>query len=170
MEQGTLNPDMPLHIACRWIARDSVWAETYSPVHDSQWVVEVDSELMSKVLMGRIELFGRRREVSQSKGPMQHITPNDKSLVQWDSHKLVTTEPPTHMWIAGGTVYYTVMLDSCQVKRVWPRKSLWSRIRRRSPIERIGDYSAIFAKQDSYYRENFGFTPTPMAALLETSI
>jgi hypothetical protein len=164
-ERGMFKPDMPLHIACRWIARDSTWAEAYPKSQDSQWVVEVDDELMSKLLMGQIELFGRKREVGQSKGPMQHVTPNDKSLVQWESQKLVTPEPPTHMWVGGGVVYYGVMLDSRQVRRVWPRKSLWSRITRRSPVERIGDYSAIFAAQDSYYRDGLGFSPVPLAAL-----
>ena len=169
IEQGSLDPDMPLHIACRWVARDSVWAAKYEQAFDHQWPNNVDDEVMSKLITGKIEMFGRRRESNLGKGPMQYVTPNDKDKVQWDSSKLLTAEPPTHMWVTGGPTYSMVKLDSRQVQRVWPRKTLWHRFSRRSPIERIGIYSEIFAKQDRYYQENFGFSPIPLAAILETA-
>lgn len=99
---------------------------------------------------------------------MQHVATQDKPLVQWESNKLVSAEPPTHMWVSGGPVYHDVHLDGRQVRRVWPRRSLWSKITGRSPIERIGDYSAIFEQQDGYYRERLGFTHLPLAAILES--
>lgn len=162
-------PGIPLYLACRWIARDSVWAANYNPALDESWVDRVDSELMSKVMMGRVELFGERyKRGSGARGPMQHIAPAFKEVAQWDSAKLVTEVPPTHMWAKGGDIYYGVMIDEKQLKRVWPRKSIWDRIIGRSPVERVGGYSygGIFDKQDQLYRKKQGFTETPLEAIV----
>jgi hypothetical protein len=161
-------PDMPLHVACRWIARDSTWAESSSEQHDGEWVTLVKRELMSKVAMGRVELFGERRLAGGTTSPLSHMVPAFKDVADWDAHKLATDEPPTHMYSmqGGGDVYYRVLLDSNQVKRVWPQRSHWARWRKRSPIERIGEkgYKALFASQDQEYRTNF--EKLPLAVLL----
>lgn len=148
-------PNMPLYLACRWIARDSVWAEKYHPSWDQDWAIRVDEELFGKIMQGRIEIFGRRHRRGSPTGPMQHIAPAYKSEAQWDSSKLKTDEPPTHMWAQGGDSYYNVCLDEARVKQIWPRRSWLARLRRRSPVERIGgkNYSGTFPAQDIYYRE-----------------
>lgn len=148
-------PTMPLFLACRWIARDSVWAEKYDPALDDEWVGQVDEELMAKVLQGRIELFGKRHRHGNPSEPMQHVAPAFKSEAQWNSHNLVSQEPPTHMWQQGGDSYYDIHLDGERVKQLWPKRDLWARLFSRSPIERIGgrNYRGIFPQQDAYYRD-----------------
>ena len=155
------SPDMPLHRACRWIARDSQWAAKFSPDHDDKWVSSVKDELMSKMLMGRLEFFGQRRVRGDNTQPLAHMIPAFKSEADWDASKLATAEPPTHMWStrSGGDVYYRVMLDSAQVKAVWPKRRLWARLKRQSPIERIGDYTGLFRTQDENYKATFENLP-----------
>ena len=159
-------PNMPLYLACRWIARDSVWAEKYDPSIDDDWVRLVDEELMAKVLQGRIDLFGKRHRLGNPTEPMQHVAPAFKGDAQWNSHNLVSREPPTHMWQQGGDSYYNVSLDGSRVRSLWPKRSLLARLRHRSPIERIGgkDYGGVFPAQDSYYREK---EPVLMSAFEE---
>lgn len=153
--QKIQEPTMPLFLACRWIARDSVWAEKYDPAFDDEWVGRVDDELMAKVLQGRIELFGKRHRHGNPSEPMQYVAPAFKSEAQWNSHNLVSQEPPTHMWQQGGDSYYDIHLDGERVKQLWPKRGLWARLFSRSPIERIGgrDYRGIFPQQDAYYRD-----------------
>lgn len=165
-ERETQHPDTPLHLACRWIVRDSVWAANYPKDRDDEWVSAVRDELMSKVTLGRIELFGRLSEQGRPDSVIQHVAPSFKGRANWHCEWLVTSEPPTHMWSEGsGQVYRSVMLDGRQMRRVWPKRSIWSQLRRKSPIERIGNYSPIFAEQDRQYREKNGYFPTPFAAL-----
>ena len=152
-EDRQQDPTMPLYLVCRWIARDSVWAAKYDEARDGEWASRVDVELMGKVMQSRIELFGKRHECGNPAGPMQPIPMTFKSKAQWDSNKLASQEPPTHMWQQGGDLYYNVCLDEKRVKQIWPRKGFMARLRRCSPIERTGDYSAIFAAQDAYYRD-----------------
>ena len=149
-------PTIPLYLACRWIARDSVWAARLNPANDDHWAAMVDEAIMAKVMQGRIELFGKRRRNGAAVAePMQHVAPAFKSEAQWDCSNLVTDNPPTHMWQAGGDVYLDVHLDFERVKAVWPRKRVLDRLLKRSPIERIGgwDYGGKFEKQDANYKK-----------------
>lgn len=166
----TPNPDMPLHAALRWIARDSVWAENYPIARDDEWVRRVDQEFRSKWKIGRIEIFGCRGDIN---APIEHLVPAMKDTGEYLAHNLVSDEPPTHMWSdtfrdSNGRVivYYRVHLDSRDIKKIWPKRSFWSKIRRKSPIERIGGYEEIFRKQDEYYFNQDGFTKTPLEAIL----
>lgn len=162
-------PTMPLYLACRWIARDSVWAAKFDPTHDSKWVSLVDEELMGKVLRSRVELFGKRQRRGHPKEPMQQVISTAKSEVEWESSRLATAEPPTHMWQRGGDSYYDVHLDEARVKQLWPRRSLWAWFRKRSPVERLGgrDYRGLFAAQDAYYRNVEPMVTDVVAALSE---
>lgn len=149
------SPNMPFHMACRWIARDSVWAANFDPADDGRWVSLVYNEFMSKMMMGRFQLFGERRPPNGSVQPLSHMVSAFKEVAAWDASKLATSEPPSHMWatVSGGEVYYQVMVDKAEIMKVWPRKSLFSRLKRRSPVERFGgyDYGGKFAEQDLAY-------------------
>lgn len=166
--QSSQRPNMPLHRACRWIARDSTWAASYPAEIDDAWVSRVDEELMSKVLMGELQIFGRLRPNNQALGPMQHVAEDYKSDAQWDSSKLATAEPPTHMWKSGGPAYTSIMVDAARVRLLWPRRSWLSRRLGRSPIERIGgyNYGGVFDQQDENFSKSHGFFATPLQAVL----
>jgi len=150
-ERETPTPNIPLYLACRWIAKHSEWAAKYPAARDDEWITAVDKELMSKLLMGQIHFFGERRRSQKPREPMQYVTPADAGILQWDSSKLASEEPPTHGWTSNGVTYYDLHLDKAQVERIWPRRSLLARITRQSPVERIEGYQELFAKQDQSY-------------------
>ena len=167
------NADMPLYLACRWIARDSAWAARLHPSRDGEWVSLVDAELMSKVNLGQVDLFG----VPRNRGGALYPLPKDfTDHAQWHSPNLVLGDnPPTHMWASSKaqvspSVYYDVRLDSQQVKRVWPRRGRWARLRGKSPIERIGDYRPIFRHQDAAYQKRHGYFDAPLEAHLREAM
>lgn len=149
-------PDMPLHEAARHIARDSVWAANYPAQLDDQWITRVDQELMSKLMMGHVRAFG----IYKPDGDVSVMGTKEIPLgffdhAEWYSSHLCTQEPPSHMWRSsqhGGGVYRRVKLNRRQVEDAWPHRSLLQRLRRRSPVERIG-YDATFRQQDEHYRQ-----------------
>jgi len=161
-ENKTPTPNMPLHCVARYIARDSIWAANYPSQNDDRWVIEVDGELMSKLTMGHVYAFGAYRPDNHAGySPVKDIPFAFLEKAEWNSHHLVTTSPPTHMWRSvtnGGGVYKNVMLDRDQVERAWPKRSWWQKLHKRSPIERINkntrphSYDAIFEKQDQNYK------------------
>ena len=156
-EENHPEPNMPFYQACRWIALHSTWAENYNSVHDDNWVANVDDEIMAKIATGRIQLFGKgaRNKVINA-GAMQPIPDDFTPTAQWESSKLVSDQPPVHMWQSpadGGRVFYNIMVDKRQIQRVWPKRSLLAKILRRSPLERIGNYKPIFEAQDSFCRD-----------------
>lgn len=163
-------PNMPLHIACRYIARDSVWAQLYPNSQDQEWVSLVSREILSKWQLGRFEMFGNPEDFN---APTSFIVPAMKGSAEFNAHNLVSTEPPTHIWShkhrtpeGHTTVYYRVHLDRKHVERTWPKRSLLSRILHQSPIERIGGYNEIFQEQDDYYIKKNGFSALSLEQIL----
>lgn len=161
--------DMPLHRALRWIARDSIWAEKYSGP-DDLWISEVEAEFWSKWQLGRFEMMGVDRT---GNGGVSYIPPIMKGSARFDCHKLVSPEAPTHIWseeVRGKDgiprCFYNVYLDEREVKRVWPPRSLWARLRKVSPIDRIGGYGPIFALQDAWYSGGRMLPETPLEWML----
>ena len=147
-------PDMPLHEAARYIARDSVWAASRSPATDDRWVIDVDRELMSKLTMGHVWGFGRYKPDHRPAHNSVDTIPFDFfQTAEWYSYHLVTDDPPTQMWRhgKGGGIYWNVMLNRQQVEAAWPRRSLVAGLFGRSPVERLG-YAPVFAKQDANYK------------------
>lgn len=171
MERGASEPNMPLHQALRWIARDSVWASKYH-WSDDEWPQRVAAELFSKWQLGLFEMMGV--EKTGPSGAMSYLPPSMKGSSEFETHKLCTPEPPTHIWdwvnVASDKLprrFFQVRLDRADVTRVWPRRSWLARMRHKSPIERIGDYAEIFRKQDEWYSKNYEqFPPTPLGWLL----
>lgn len=168
--QGHLKPNMPLHEVCRWIARDSTWASDYPEQADQEWISNVDDELMSQVGLRGMAVFGQPNRSGQLRhGPYEKLPEEFLKSAQWDSSKLTSEEPPTHMWSSdnlSAAVYYRVMMDRNQVTNVWPKKPFLARLMRRSPIQRLGGYEQIFADQDSNYAKNAGFSNVPLEAIL----
>lgn len=165
-------PNMPLYLACRWIARDSEWAAQLHSSRDSEWVSLVDAALMTKAHDQSLALFG----VPRNRGGAAYRLPKEFiDAAQWKNHNLVSADdPPTHMWAASKaqvepSTYYDVRVDSREVRRIWPRRSVWARLMRRSPIERIGDYGPIFQRQDVAYRKRHGYFDAPLQAILSES-
>ena len=161
---------MPLHQVCRYVARDSIWAANFPPTKDQNWVSEVYREILSKWQFGRFEMMGNHENFD---GITQVVVPAMKGSTEFNAHWLVSDEPPTHVWShkhrtseGQTTVYYRVHMDRKYIERTWPKRSLLSRILRRSPIERIGGYKDIFQKQDAYYREKNGFSPLSLKEIL----
>ncbi len=151
--------DMPLHQACRWIARDSVWAAKYR-WSDNEWISRVAAELLSRWQAGQFEIMG---VPDKSRGAAIYLPPAMKGVTEFEAHKLCSEEPPwfmvstTHRNAQGGSsFYFWAALDRNDVRRVWPKRSIIDRFRGRSPIERIGTngYAEKFRKQDAWYAEN----------------
>lgn len=171
MERTAPDPNMPLHLALRWIARDSVWASKYH-WPDDEWVERVAAELFSKWHLGRFEMLGVER--TGPSGALNYLPPAMKGASEFEAHKLSTSEPPTHIWSLESKGndglprrFFQVRLDRRQVMEVWPRRSLLDKLRRNSPVERIGDYTEIFRQQDEWYSKNYEyFPPTPLGWLL----
>lgn len=165
-----LEPDLPLHEACRWIARDSVWAEKFDPQYDMHWVELVAKELLGKVSQGRVEIFGEPWRHWGNPEAIQPVPEVAKRSLRWEPEKLATACPPTHIWSAepSSAIFHKVMLNRSQVRTTWPRKNLWARLWGVSPIERLGgrDYGGKFSAQDREYRENNGFAPMPLGAMI----
>lgn len=158
MERGH-KADMPLHEACRWIARDSVWAAKYR-WSDSEWISRVAAEVLSKWQAGHLEIVGIP---GKSKGAHIYLPPAMKGESEFEAHKLCSDEPPwfivssTHLTPQGrSSMFFWPALDRDDVMRVWPRRSIIHRLRRRSPVERIDadGYAERFRKQDKWYVEN----------------
>lgn len=152
LERGVREPDMPLHEACRWIARDSVWAANYR-WPDDQWAERVHAELFSKWQLGQLEIMGVDRD---GNGGTNFLPPAMKGNANFEAHKLVMKEAPHHIWTdaaEGGSsrCFYSVHFDRREVVAVWPKRGIFDRLRGNSPVERIGDYAPIFRKQDEQY-------------------
>ena len=155
-------PNMPLHTAARYIARDSAWAASQPASLDSHWVEQVDRELVSKLLMGRLQAFGRFKPERDIAHNATDFIPSDFfKYAEWRCWDLVTPDPPTHVWRKderGGGLYWNVMLDRDEVRRIWPKRSLWASFLKRSPVERLSagvkgeGYEEIFQQQDMNYK------------------
>lgn len=173
-------PDMPLHEVVQYIAKDSEWAARFPANLDDKWVIRTDRELMSQLMMGHIQAFGRLKKDRQ---PMENglsvIPPGFFNEAQWHSGHMVTSDPPTHMWrstSAGGGVYINVMLNRRQVEIAWPRRSPLRMLAGRSPIDRYNragrlsgqtrTYKTIFAEQNANHAALLNGT-NPLAAIDE---
>lgn len=155
LDGGHREPNMPLHLACRWIARDSVWASRYR-WPDDEWVQRVAREFFSQWHLGRFEMLGINKDSVGA--AFSYLPPVMKDGSEFEAHKLCGPEPPTYIWNwvdptrkEKPRCFYQVRLDRDEVMRVWPRRSFLDRLRRNSPVERIGDYTDIFAQQDAWY-------------------
>jgi len=163
---------MPLYRAVRWLAQESEWAARYPAASDHKWVMRADSELQSALSTGSLLAWGYYKAdgVVADAGPS--LIPQDFwRRANWNSHHMVGPEPPTHIWrnsVDGGGVYRRVVLDSAAVKALWPRRSRWAALRRRSPVDRLSKaarrngndgYEAIWREQDAYYRHMEGTEP-----------
>ena len=150
-DRGRFHPEanMPLYRACRWIARDSVWAAKYRG-SDDDWPRKVADELLSKWHLGCFEMMGHE----SATGPLGNIPPAMKQNSQFQAHKLSTDEPPVIIWGSPNGLtdrcFYDVKLDYRDVRQTWPKRSLLSKLRRKSPVERI-DYADLFRRQDEWY-------------------
>lgn len=162
-EDAHQEPTMPLHLVCRWIARDSKWAAAYVPTMDDQWPLQVRSELASKIRQGRIEPFGvptpRGRASESATSP---FIPAFKESMEWEAGKLALSEAPTYMWSTDHfcpvETYEAVKFDERRVRQLWPRKSAVARIRKKSPVQRCGGYKLQFKSQDGQYAQTLGAT------------
>lgn len=154
---------MPLYRAFRWLVQDSKWAATYRPGDDDQWVSRGNREIQSALSMGRLRSWGFHKPHMQ---PADHgiseIPADFWRKAQWNSHRIVTDEPPTHIWrngVDGGGQYRRVVLDGAAVRAAWSRRSFWEEWKGKSPVERLsrrhsdGGYAAIWQRQDDYYRK-----------------
>ena len=140
---------MPLHLAVRYIARDSAWAADYPPSDDSDWIIHTDFELMSKLNSGALEAFALYKpRYAPVQSGMAPISKDFLKTAQWNSHHMATADPPTHRWSSNDLgIYMRVTLSRRQVEREWPPRSLWAKIRKHSPVERLG-CEGVFAEQD----------------------
>lgn len=164
-------PDMPLHRALRWVARDSVWAAAYRG-DDREWVEAVKLEFLSRWHLGRFEMVGVD---SAGTGGSNYLPPAMKGSSDFNAHYMEGEEPPTHIWNAeyrtkDGRLrcFYNVCVDSRDIKATWPRRHLFARIARRSPIERLNKYDQIFVLQDRWYVDRRTLPTTPLEWILET--
>ena len=148
-------PDMPLHEAARYLARDSGWAARYPCKLDDDWITRVNQELMSKLNMKHVYAFGiYKADGKASESGAKEIPFEFFPHAKWYSCHLCTDDPPSHMWRDsehGGGVFRRVKLNKGQVEKAWPRRSAWQRFRRKSPVERI-NYDEIFRNQDESYQ------------------
>lgn len=162
-------PDMPLHQVARHIARDSNWAADYK-WPDDEWVIRVDRELMSKLLLGHIQAFGSYRPDNHAfAGPEREIELDFLKGAEWHAHDMVSKSPPSTIFrpiMSGGGEFKNVMFDQRQVERVWPKKNFWQRMRGQSPIDRISrsagnGYDDIFKEQDQNHSKLTGQYQSP---------
>ena len=152
---------LPLYRAVRWIAADSVWAAEYPAERDHNWVSQVDIEFQSALSTGRLRAWGFYKPyLGDSDSGLSEIPLDYWRKAQWNSHQMVHQEPPTHVWRNsgdGGGQYRRVVVDGAEVRRLWPRRSMWAIWTGRSPIDRIskkaggGGYKDIWRRQDEYY-------------------
>lgn len=148
---------MPLHRAVRWLVQHSIWAAAYPPALDDQWVQQADTEFQSTLSTGRLKAWGIfKPHLQDAEAALSEIPADFWRHAQWNSHHMVTGEPPTHIWrdsAHGGGAYRRVVLLSDDVRTVWPRRSRLAAVLRRSPTERIDrtGYGDIWRRQDAYY-------------------
>ena len=154
-------PDTPLHMAIRYLARDSLWAADFPPTDDGKWIIRADRELISALRLGRISAFGEHWPERATRQTHLNQIPKDFfDYAQWHSDRLVTENAPSHMWRNsehGGGQYLYVRFSLAELQRAWPRRSLWQKMQRKSPFERwlkssgglgkkvIEDQDAIYA-------------------------
>ena len=102
--------------------------------------------------MGHLQAFGTFTDHSEPLDSGPSIIPVEfLRQAQWNSDKLATEDPPRSMRkISGVGTYFQVSLDKRQLEKLWKPRSIWSRMRKHSPVERIG-LRAIFEAQDEAF-------------------
>ena len=142
-------PNMPLHHAALYVARQSKWAANSSASLDGHWITRVDAELISALRAGGLRAFGEYRPDAQNAEQGWREIPREFfDYAEWRSDRLGSDNPPSHMWRSstrGGGMYLWVRLDRRQVESLWPRRSLWQRLRGKSPVDRWVKASAPLA-------------------------
>jgi hypothetical protein len=166
--------DFPIHQAARYIISESAWAAKLPPDADDDWVVLVSREILSALACGRVRAWGRlRHTMGMTQEQTIPIPLADLQEVEWvKDHQLVTDVPPHTLKILNTERnYHRVKLNRRQVQEEWPRRSVWAKLRGRSPIDRWNEkakesgkagYIETFAKQDA----NYGGAPE-MATIAE---
>lgn len=160
-----VRPNMPLHHALRYIAHNSRWAMTYNDPEPGDWALLLRQPFMTALANGHVQVFGRRKNPNEYTADATTLIPiNELGNVEWDYHLLFGKEPPMEFRVGGGVVYKRVMLNRSQVEREWPKRPLWHRWFRSSPIDRLNSqakanghdtYDQICKVQDKAY----GATP-----------
>ncbi|MDT9600088.1 hypothetical protein [Sphingosinicella rhizophila] len=153
-------PNMPIHKAARWVAQHSAWAASLPANADDRWVDLVGEEMVFRLGLGRLNSWSyqKYREQIPSKGPYD-MNFREWALGDFNWYKLVLSEPP-HSFCHANVLHRRVMLNEEEVKREWPRRSLWQRLTGKSPIDRlnararlngVGGYDEVWREQDEAY-------------------
>lgn len=158
---------MPLHQVVRWIARDSVWATRYR-AKDDHWVEHALKELQLSLSRGEVTADGFRslRNGAEREPGVRPIKSDFWAAAQWRMENNFLNENITFHASRGTEEQFNfIELDEGEVKRRWPPRSSQDEAQKNSPVERVGNYDAIFAAQDDLYRYKRGSPQDPMDAM-----
>jgi hypothetical protein len=129
--------DLPFSEAARYIARSSRFAAKLTD--DPDWVPKLQAEMAKRLGLAHLQAMGRRYRPARDSGPSSIPWEFWHGLEDPNVHQLMldnTTQWPVTN--RDGRAYTDVVLDSAQLRRVWPQRSWISAILRRSPVERAG--------------------------------
>lgn len=158
---GAARATMPLSVAAWHIARRSQWAERYPPENDDQWISSLNREIRDKLGTSSLRAWGRLApdhrlgDSGPSKIPADYWA--NANLTLW---QLCSEQEPWGSEHNERGGYSDIHFDPREVYAVWPRRSLWAHITRKSPVERIEKAArrkgeTTYADLEKAQRENY---------------
>ena len=150
---------VPLYLAMEWLGLRSTWASRYKN-DPNDWMVEAERELRDHAAQGLITAWGThqqgfaRSDYAPSAIPKRAWASGKTWYSDWTS-----PEPPTSLDIYGEERYRDVRFSQAELQSAWPRRSLFSRLAGRSPIERSGPWKTIKASEQERRRRGLAICP-----------
>jgi len=135
--------NVPLYRAIEWIGLRSQWASRYKG-NDDEWMVKAEQELVHHAAQGLVTAWGTRQTSYAGTDNAPSALPQDA----WVRGKMWFTdwtspEPPTNLDGHGEARYRDVRFSQAELQSVWPRRSIFARLLRQSPVERSGQKKTI---------------------------
>jgi hypothetical protein len=135
------DPKVMFTDALRYLASRSRWAAKDS--RDDDWVTRQHREVLDALSIGRVTAFGRRyspnaeREFALSPIPAEFWRTAHLGVFEIMNER--STQQTVHSVKPGGPAYTEIFFDRGQLRQVWPPRSCWAALTRRSPAERRGN-------------------------------
>lgn len=134
------NPTVTLPQLLRYLGHNSAWAAERDEAADGDWVADAFSEIRNALSLGRLVGYGICQRDNDGR---QHLAftaiPKDfwkTAQFDADAYFKMTAQTVTEPIRQGFVVWTGVRFDLQAMLAVWPRRSLWRKIRGRSPANR----------------------------------
>lgn len=139
--------DVPLYQAMEWLGLRSRWASRFKG-DPNDWMVEAERELRDQAAQGLVTAWGTHQQgFAKSDYAPSAIPASAWTKGQFWYSDWTAPEPPTNLEIHGEERYRDVRFTQAELQTVWPRRSLFSRLMRQSPVERSGQKTNIEASE-----------------------